>query len=69
MARILDIYPRNVFASLEFNIDELKQLKWFMDHCSVDFRGDNPEEKAAVDYVTEKFCPMIRDVLNQVDGG
>lgn len=69
MARVLNIYPRNVFAALEFNVDQLKQIQWFMDHCSVEFSSEDADQKAAVEYVSETLCPLIRDVLDQVDGG
>jgi hypothetical protein len=69
MAKVLNVYPKDVYATIEFSMDQLKKIRTFMDKSHMDFRRDVAEEAGAARYVQEEFYPMLADVIDSFESG
>lgn len=65
--KILSIQPKDVYATIEFGMYEIKYLIDFLNNCSMDYDGKaNPELKASATWVENVFFKILEDVNNSV---
>lgn len=67
--KILSVAPKDVYITLEFSVEQVKQILDFLDHAEVRFDGeDEPEMKVATDYIKEVLYPQLDQVYQDVKG-
>ena len=67
MPEIVDIRPKDVYATVDFSVAELKKIKTAMDISTVNFDGNEPEQVEAKNYYLEKFYPFIVKLLETIE--
>ena len=64
--KIIDIYPKDVYVSLEFPLNELKMLKKYIEN-SMPFYNKVIEEYPERSFLEHNFLPAVLDVIEQTD--
>lgn len=64
---VLGISVKQVVIGIEFTPQELTQLRWFLDKCSIEYNGESEFEKAAQEYVTESLYPALIALLKELE--
>jgi len=67
--KVLGISVKQVVVGIEFTPQELTHLKWFLDRSTVEYDGENEIEAVARDYVVETLCPVLSDLLEELNRG
>lgn len=63
---VLGISVKQVVIGIEFTPQELAQLRWFLDKCSIEYNGENEFEKTAQEYVTKELYPVLVNLLKDL---
>jgi len=69
MARILDIYNKDVYGVVEISSENTDDLIRFLDAVEMHYdSAKNPELKKAADYVVNTFYPLLKDLKQHMGG-
>jgi|GEM_PF-1908643 len=69
MPKVIDVRPKDVYATVEFSIAELAKLRKALDLSTINYDGKTPEEKEAVEYLQDVFYPFIDHFLEDMKHG
>lgn len=63
MAKIIGIYPKDIYSTIELSSKQVKYILDFLGKCRLEYDGTlNPEMKTAVDYVTNDFFSKLTEI-------
>ena len=64
--KILDVYPKDAYVSMEFSLKEIKMLKSYIEN-SMPFYGKVVEDYPESSFLEHNLLPAILDVIKQTD--
>ena len=67
MAEILDVVPENIYVIMKFSVDQLRFIRFCLNNSTIEFDGEDAEQKDAVDYVKDGFFAQVNRFLEEFD--
>ncbi len=64
--RVIDVYPKEAYVSMEFSLKEIKMLKSYIEN-SIPFYEKVVEEYPESSFLEHNLLPAILDVIKQTD--
>lgn len=62
--KILEVYPKDVYATVEFSLQQLDMILEFLDNSIVEYNSEEkPKLHEAVRYVKNEFIPKSETLL------
>ncbi len=66
---VRDILPREIAIITEFSVEEIDNLIFCLDHCSIAYDSRNTEEVKKVDYVVSDFYKVLLELREKITNG
>lgn len=66
--QLIDIIPRQIHFLFDFPVDDLKKIKFALDHSELRLDLSNSYDKEVDIYITEVFYKTITETLKGVEG-
>lgn len=61
--RLLNAYPADFVFEIELRKPEVEKLVKALDRAEIAYKGDDPAEKEAVEFLTQIFYPALTGFL------
>lgn len=65
MPKVVNIAPKDIYVTVEFNITELQLLKEGLELARIEYDGNSENDPKAAKYI-EEFYKFLEDFLREV---
>jgi hypothetical protein len=67
--KLINVYTKDTCLEFEMMRSEVQKVVTALQNAKLEYDGNKPEEKEAVEYVSGTFFPMLSRILEDVKDG
>jgi len=67
--KIIDIYPKDVFVSVELSLAEVEYLVVILNKAQLRYDSEKLMEVKAIEFVKDRFFPMLNSIVEENKDG